>query len=76
MVVCLWTATACQKKDLLTCWAVWNSDCYRVDATGIDAFDVVKLCSSLRVLLPLALAHWRRSHRRRQNSSPTAELNA
>ena len=28
---------------------LWYRDCHRVDATGIDAFDVVKLCSSLRL---------------------------
>ena len=54
---------------------LWYRDCHRVDATGIDAFDVVKLCSSLRPLLPLALAHGAMGYyRRRQNS--TAQPNA
>lgn len=55
---------------------LWNIKGHRVDATGIDAFDVVKLCSSLRPLLPLALAQGAMGYRRRQNSTAVPNVEA
>jgi hypothetical protein len=55
---------------------LWNNECHGVDATGIDPFDVVKLCSSLRPLLPLALAQGAMGYRRRQNSTAVPNVEA